>query len=73
MRGTSAAKRARLGRQIAWPVSLAVRTRAPDNFADWLPLLSELMNHEYLLQSENPRDRPGCEILKWHNSEVYLG
>ena len=73
MRGTSAAKRARPGPQIAWPVSLAVGTRAPDNFADWLPLLSELMNHEYLFPPEHPEDRPGRELLKWHNSEVYLG
>ena len=55
------------------PGRLAVRTRAPDNFTDWFPLPSELMNHEYLLLSEHPQDRPGREFLNWHNSEVYLG
>ena len=55
------------------PGRLAVRTRAPDNFADWLLLLSELMNHEYLFQSEHPQDRPGREFMKWHNPELYLG
>ena len=42
-------------------------------FPDWFPLPSELMNHEFLLQSGHPQDRPGREFLNWHNSEVYLG
>ena len=56
---------------------LASQSCGPDpcagQFRGLTPLLSELMNHAYLLPPEPPEDRPGREFLTWHNSEVYLG
>ena len=56
---------------------LASQSCGPDpcagQFRGLTPLLSELMNHAYLLPPEHPEDRPGREFLTWHNSEVYLG